>query len=170
MSLPDREPELSVAELRPNTARLVLPAIVFIAVVAALAFFGPRLPESWQRWAALGGAALVAFLVFVLPLWHWASRRTTITTRRTILREGMVIRRRREVLHASVVEVVLRRTPGQVMAGSGDVMLVLGGGHAATIHSVRRPALVQAALTDLVAEQRADRESRRRATGDPTYL
>jgi len=155
-----------VADLRPNIAVLVLPTILLIAAVAALAFFGLRLTETWQRWAVGGGAALVVVFGFVVPLWFWASRRYTVTTRRTILREGMVVRRRREILHARVVEVAMRRSPGQALGGSGDVVLEMGGGHSAVLRSVRAPGLVQAAITDLVEEQRADREHRRASSGE----
>src|SRR5690606_40127207 len=103
---------------------------------------------------------------FVVPLWFWASRRYTVTTRRTILRDGMVVRRRREILHARVVEVAMRRSPAQTFAGSGDVVLEMGGGHNAVLHSVRAPGLVQAAITDLVEEQRADRAYRRADAGE----
>jgi len=155
-----------VAELRPSIGSLVLPTILLIAAVSAIAFFGLRLTEPWQQWAVGGGAALVVVFGFVVPLWHWASRRYTVTTRRTILRDGMVVRRRREILHARVVEVAMRRTPGQAFAGSGDVVLEMGGGHSAVLRSVRAPGLVQAAITDLVEEQRADREYRRASSGE----
>ncbi len=165
MTLPDRDPESVVADLRSNVARLVLPAVLFVGAVGAVAFFAFRLEGLW-RWVLIGGAGLVVLFGFIVPLWHWSSRRYTITTRRTILRDGMVVRRRREILHARVLEVALRRTPGQLFAGSGDVELELGGGHSATLRSIRTPVLVQAALTDLVDAQRADREYRRRSTGE----
>lgn len=155
-----------VADLRSNVASLILPTILLIAVVAALAFFGLRLAEAWQQWAVGGGAALIVVFGFIVPLWFWSSRRYTVTTRRTILRDGMVVRRRREILHARVVEVSMRRSPGQSLAGSGDVVLEMGGGHSAVLRSVRAPALVQAAIMDLVEEQRADREFRRANSGE----
>lgn len=166
MTLPERDPEIVVADLRSNIATLLLPTILLIAAVSALAFFGLRLAEPWQQWAVGGGAALVIVFGFIVPLWFWASRRYTVTTRRTILRDGMVVRRRREVLHARVVEVAMRRSPGQAFAGSGDVILEMGGGHSAVLRSVRAPALVQAAIIDLVEEQRADREYRRANSGE----
>lgn len=170
MTLPERDPETVVAELRTSVGMLVLPSILLVAAVAALGFFGLRLGEPWQRWAVAGGAGLVILFGFAVPLWFWASRRYTVTTRRTILRDGMLVRRRREVLHARVVEVTMRRTPGQSLAGSGDVILELGGGHSAVLRSVRAPGLVQAALTDLVDSQRADREYRRRSSGEQPQL
>jgi len=109
-----------VADLRPSVGMLVLPTILLVAAVGAVAYFLFRVPEPWQRWAVAGGAGLVVLFGFIVPLWFWASRRYTVTTRRTILREGMVVRRRREILHARVVEGGLRRTPMQAFAGSVD--------------------------------------------------
>ncbi|HWL01245.1 MAG TPA: PH domain-containing protein [Microbacteriaceae bacterium] len=170
MTPSERDPEAVVADLRPSVAALILPTILLIAAVSALAYFGPRLAEPWQQWAVAGGAALVVAFGFVVPLWFWASRRYTVTTRRTILRDGMIVRRRREILHARVIEVAMRRGPGQAVAGSGDVVLELGGRHSAVLHSVRTPALVQAAISDLVEEQRADREYRRANSGEQPQL
>ncbi|MBO9578209.1 MAG: PH domain-containing protein [Microbacteriaceae bacterium] len=166
MTLPERDPEAVVAELRPSVGMLVLPALLLVGAVGAFAFFGLRVAEPWQRWALAGGAGVVVVFGFVLPLWFWASRRYTVTTRRTVLRDGMVVRRRREILHARVIEVATRVNPAQSFSGSGDVVLELGGGHTAVLRSVPQPRLVQAALTDLVGDQRADREFRRRSSGE----
>jgi len=149
---------------------LVLPTLLLIGAVSALAYFVLRVPETWQRWAILGGAALIILFGFMVPLWFWASRRYIVTTRRTILRDGMLVRRRREILHARVLEVGLRRTPAQTIAGSGDVQLELGGGQSAVLRSVRAPALVQAAITDLVDAERHDREFRRRPSEEQPRL
>ena len=155
VSMGGREPETIVAELRPSAGALVVPSILLVAVAAAVGYFFFRL-EGWQRWALLGAAALVVLLGVVVPLWAWSSRRYTITTRRTVLREGMIARGRREVLHARVIEVVLRRSAAQRLAGSGDVLLELGQGRTAVLRSVRSPRLVQEALTDLVEARREE--------------
>ena len=156
MSLPERGAETVVADLRSSVGMLVLPTLLLIGAAAAIAYFALRVAEPWQRWTILGGAGVVVLFGFIVPLWYWAARRYTVTTRRTILREGMVVRRRREILHARVLEVGLRRTPRQVLAGSGDVQLELGGGQSAVLRSVRAPALVQAAITDLVETRDGD--------------
>lgn len=158
---PDRDPEVIVAELRSNGAALVVPAVFLILVMAAVGYFGFRLPESWQRWLVLGGGVVLVLLGFVLPLCAWLSRRTTITTRRTILRKGLIAHSRREVLHTRVLEVGLRQTPGQRLAGSGDVLLELGRDRTAVIQNVRSPRLVVDALSDLVEAQREEQDARR---------
>jgi len=150
-----REPETIVAELRPSTGALVLPSIVLIAAAAAVGYFVLRL-DGWQRWTLIGGAALLVLLCFVLPLWAWSARRYTITTRRTVIREGMIARRRREVLHVRVIEVALHRSGAQRLAGSGDVLLELGQGRTAALRGIRSPRLVQEALTDLVEARREE--------------
>ncbi len=162
----DREPEVIVAELRPGAGVLVLPSVLLVLVAAALGFFLFRLPDGWPRWAALAGAVLLVLLGFVLPIWAWASRRYTITTRRTILRAGLVARSRREVLHARVLEVDLDRRAGQRLGGTGDVTLELGQGRAAVLRNIRSPRLVQEALTDLVEAQRHEAAARRGNTGE----
>jgi len=157
-----------VADLRSNAIVLVIPSLLLVTVTAALGFVFFRLPEDWQRWSAVGAAACIILVGFVLPLTAWLSRRYTVTTRRTILRDGLVRRSRREILHAKVVEVRLERHPGQALAGSGHVILDLGQGGQAVLRGVRSPRLVQEALTDLVEAQRE--ESARRRSGDTGYL
>ena len=45
----------------------------------------------------------------LLPFLAWLTRRTTITTRRIILRSGVFARVRRELLHSRGYDVVVRR-------------------------------------------------------------
>lgn len=168
MTLGDRDPEAKVADIRSNAIVLVIPSLLLVIVAAALGFVLFRLPEDWQRWAAIGAAAFIVLIGFVLPLAVWLSRRYTVTTRRTILRDGLFVRSRREILHAKVVEVRLERHPGQLAAGSGHIILDLGQGGEAVLRGVRSPRLVQEALTDLVEAQRE--ESARRRSGDTGYL
>jgi len=155
-----------VAELRSNAGVLILPSLILIATAAATSYFAFQLPEEWQRLAVGIGGIVIVLVGFVVPLWVWLSRRYTITTRRTVMRDGLVVRNRREVLHARIVEIGVRRSPWQVLAGSGDVILELGSGRTAVLKGVRSPLLVQAALTDLAEVQRAVAPSRRAQTGD----
>lgn len=159
-----RQPEMIVAELRPSAGGLAWSSLLLVAVAGALGYLVFRL-DGWQRWVAIGVAALLVLVGFILPLAAWSSRRYTITTRRTILREGMLAHSRREILHARVLEIAMHRSAGQRFAGSGDVLLELGQGRTAVLRSVRSPRLVQEALSDLVEAQRAEYDGRR-ATGE----
>lgn len=156
----DRAPETVVAEFRANGAVLAFPSILLVATAAAAGTLVFRLPESWMRWSALGGGALLVLVAFVVPLIRWLSRRYVVTTRRTIIREGVFSRSRREVLHSRVLEVTVRRSAGQAIIGSGDVVLEFGGGRSAVLRGVRSPGLVQGAISDLVDAQRVERDGR----------
>lgn len=165
MTIGERDPEAKVADLRTNAIVLLVPSLVLVLVAATLGFILFRLPEDWQRWVALGAGLLVILLGFVLPLLAWLARRYTVTTRRTILREGLFVRSRREILHSKVLEVRLSRNPGQLLAGSGHITLDLGQGGQAMLRGVRNPRLVQEALTDLVEAQRVEQGRRSGETG-----
>ena len=166
MSTAEREPEAIVARIRSHARALVLPSLLLIAVAGATAFFVWRLPEPWMRWAVLGGAALLALLGFVLPVVAWLGRSVTITTRRVVLNEGGIVRRRREVLHTRPLEVTVRRTPGQRMFGCGDVVLDLGYERRLVLRDLPNPVLVQESLAELMAAEHAEQAGRRRSTGE----
>lgn len=166
MSATERDPEAIVARIRPHGRALIVPSILLIAVAGATAFFVWKLPEPWMRWAALGAAVLVIVLGFVLPVAIWLGRSVTITTRRTVVHEGGLVRHRREILHTRPIEVVVRRSPGQRMAGSGDVVLELGGDRRVILRDLPNAVLVQQALADLMSTEVAEHVGRRRATGE----
>lgn len=166
MTTGERDPEAIVARIRPHGRALVLPSILLIGVVGATAFFIWKLPEPWMQWAALAAAAVLVVVGFVLPVSIWLGRSVTITTRRTVVHEGGMVRHRREILHTRPVEVVVRRTPGQRLAGSGDVVLELGGERRVVLRDLPNPVLVQQALDDLMSIEHAEHVGRRRSTGE----
>ena len=166
MNALDREPEAIVARMRPHGRALVVPSILLIAAVGSAAFFVWRLPEPWMPWAVLAAAALVIVFGFLVPVAIWLGRSVTITTRRIVVHEGGLVRRRREILHTRPLEVVVHRTPGQRLAGSGDVVLELGADRRVVLHDLPNPVLVQEALADLMVTEHADHAGRRRSTGE----
>ena len=110
------------------------------------------LSELWQRLAVAAVAVLVVLLGCLLPFLAWLARRTTITTRRIIMRSGVFARMRRELLHSRGYDVVVRRTWIQSAFGSGDVRINTGHEHPFVIRDVPNPFQVQAALHELMEE------------------
>src|SRR5690606_2374501 len=102
---------------------LFWPCLVLVADAGALGYFGGTLPEAWQNWAVLAAAVLVAILGFLLPLIAWLGRNYTITTRRIVLRGGILVRTRQELLHSRGYDVTVRKNGLQAMFGSGDVLI-----------------------------------------------
>ncbi|RQP12632.1 MAG: PH domain-containing protein [Microbacteriaceae bacterium] len=169
------QPEAVVARLRSHGRAIVLPCIVLVADAAALGYFGGTLPEPWQNWLLLTGAVLVAVLLFLLPVIAWLGRNYTITTRRIVLRGGVFVRTRQELLHSRGYDVTVRKNGLQGMFGSGDVIINTGLEHPVVLRDVPGANLVQATLHDLmelavnpVATRRQREQSR--PADETTYL
>ena len=145
-------PERVVARLRRHARVLVLPTIVLVLVAGGATYAMGLLAEDWQRFAVLGGALLVVVLACVLPYLAWLTTRTTITDRRAIVRSGVFVRVQRELPFRRGYEVTVRRTPGQRMAGSGDVRIEVGRDRPFVLKDLPGPDLVQRALNELIAE------------------
>src|SRR5476649_2785001 len=122
-------PESVVARLRPHGRALFWPTLALLLIVAATAYYFGRLPEDWQNLALLGVAALLALLLWVVPLLLWLGRNYTITTRRIILRSGFIVRVRQELLHSRGYDVTVRKNGLQSVFGSGDVQINTGLEH-----------------------------------------
>lgn len=119
-------PEVVVLRFRRHGRRLALPVLVLIAIAAAAGFWVGVLPEEWMNLLAAAGAAVMGLLLGVFPILAWLAQRTTVTTRRVIVRGGFFVRHRSEVALARVREVRSRRSVGQRMCGAGDIDLLSG--------------------------------------------
>ncbi|RXZ40580.1 PH domain-containing protein [Agromyces binzhouensis] len=144
-----------VARLRRHGRILVLPSLLLIAVAGATAYAVPWLDDGWPRLAAIVAGALLVVLGSLLPYLAWLSSRTTVTTRRVIVRRGLFVRVRRELWHRSGYDVQVARSWLQRMSGSGDVRLETGHEVAVVIRDVPKPLQVQAALHELMADAHA---------------
>jgi uncharacterized membrane protein YdbT with pleckstrin-like domain len=103
-----------------------------------------------------------------LPFLAWLTRRTTITTRRIILRSGVFVRLRQELLHSRGYDVTLRRSWAQSAFGSGDVRIDTGHEHPVVLRDVPNPQLLQVALHELMAQADTGIADRRRAEQSPS--
>ncbi len=119
-------PEVVVLRFRRHGRRLVLPVVVLLVVAAASGYWIGALPEAWMNLAAAAAAVLIALLLGVFPILAWLAHRTTVTTRRVIVRGGFFVRHRSEVALSRVREVRSRRSIGQRMRGAGDIDLLFG--------------------------------------------
>jgi membrane protein YdbS with pleckstrin-like domain len=139
-----------VARLRPHGRALFWPTVLLIALAGSVGFFAGLLPEEWMRLALVGVAALLALVGWLAPLCRWLARRYTITTRRTVVRTGILVRSRQELLHSTVHDLTLRRGALQTVFRSGDVVLDSGMDRPVVLADVPSADLVLAVLHDLV--------------------
>ena len=156
MSAEVQQVEWVVARLRPHGRALFWPSVVLVLDAGACGYFAERFPQGWENLAVLIAAVLVAVLLWFVPLVSWLSRHYTITSRRVILRSGVAVRVRREVLHSQSFDVTVRQNGLQRMFGSGNIEIGAGGDHSVVLRDVPRAALVQAALHDLIEAAHRD--------------
>lgn len=142
---------------------LIVPTLLLIGTAGGAAYGLAALPEAWQQLAVLGVALVIVLLGSFLPFLAWLTRRTTITTRRIILRSGVFVRLRQELLHSRGYDVTLRRSWAQSAFGSGDVRIDTGHDHAVVLRDVPNPQLLQVALHELMAQSDTGISDRRRA-------
>ena len=155
--------ERVVARIRRHARRLVLPALLLIATAGVGAYALAVLPEGWLR-VAVGVVALLVIVVgCVLPFLAWLTQRTTITTRRVIVRRGLFARERQELLHGRGYDVTIRRTWVQSAFGSGDVNMYAGHDQPVVIRDAPNPVQVQSALDELIERTHSLVADRRRA-------
>lgn len=119
-------PEAVVLRFRRHGRRLVLPVLVLLIIAATAGYWVGALPDGWMNLAAAAAAILLGLLLGVFPVLAWLSQRTTVTSRRVIVRSGFFVRHRSEVALARVREVRSRRSIGQRMCGAGDIDLLFG--------------------------------------------
>lgn len=161
--------EVTVARLRSHGRRMFWPSVALVAIAGAAGYFFGRFPDSWENLAVLGAAVVLILVLWFFPLLAWLSRVYTITTRRTVVRSGLVVRVRRELLHARAFDVTTRKSGLQGLFGSGDVEINSGPDLRVVLVDVPKASLVQAALQDLI-ESNAASALRHRPDPDETSL
>ena len=147
------EPERVVAKFRSHGRRLFFPTIFLIAIAGATGYFSGWFPVPWQNWAVLAAGALLAVLFFLVPAVRWLSTRYVITTRRIILRRGLLVNTRSELMLVRAGDITVRTSLVQAMFRSGDVRIGTGPGEFAVLRDVPRADLVSEVIGDLLESQ-----------------
>ncbi|MBT1035433.1 PH domain-containing protein [Canibacter sp. lx-45] len=123
----DPQHERALLRFRQHASRLT--GAVLCLLVAALitgGWLGSFTDPLLNILAAVGVCAL-AIGGFLAPYTSWLARRTTITTQRVIIREGVFVRRRHELQVAQVRTISTSRNILQRMLGSGNITVSLHG-------------------------------------------
>ena len=146
----EANPESVVARLRPHSRALFWPTVALLAAAAGVSYSAGSFPEPWMNIALLGAGGLVAVVLFVAPLLSWLGRNYTITTRRIVIRSGLFVRTRQELLHSRGYDVTVRKVGLQLLFRSGDVLINTGLEHPVVLRDIPYADLVQSALHDLM--------------------
>lgn len=146
----NRVPERAIARMRPHARALVLPSFVLVATMGAATYAALVLDELWQSLAVLAGAVLLIAVLWVLPLLRWLSTQYLVTTRRVVLRSGLFVRTRQEVLLSRSFDVSVRQGGLQRLYRSGDVLINTGLDRPVVLSDVPHADLVQRAIGDVM--------------------
>lgn len=151
---PPSRPEVVVLRVRRHGRHLTVPVVLLFAIAAATGYWVGSFAQPLANVAAGIAAILLSILLVFLPILTWLAERTTITTRRVIMRRGFFVRHRLEISLSRVSEVRTRRTVGQRMHGSGDIDLCVGPDRT-TVADVPGMTRVAEAVQELVARTAA---------------
>ncbi|MDP3208086.1 MAG: PH domain-containing protein [Rhodoglobus sp.] len=146
--------EQIVARLRPHVRALFWPTVLLVTVAGAYGFLGSVFAEQWLNIGVGAVAAAIALVGWLVPLLSWLARNYTITTRRIVLRSGIFVRLRQEVLHSRVSALTVRTGGLQSVFGSGDILIDVGSAAPLVLKDVPSAILTQDALHDLMESNR----------------
>jgi uncharacterized membrane protein YdbT with pleckstrin-like domain len=123
------EGESVVYDMRPHWRVLFFPAVALVLLVFGTVLLLSQVPSGWDwgNWLIIGGA-LVAFVLWVVrPVVVWATSQYVITTRRVIVRSGVIARQGRDMPLARVNDVHFNFGVIDRILGCGDLIVESAG-------------------------------------------
>lgn len=147
--------EEMITSTRPH-ARVLVGPIMVLMVLSALVGAGcawvplAYRPVGQQVIAAVCG--LSAFVFVVLPVLRWVSTSTTLTTHRIIARSGWFRRANYDLPLNRVIDVGYSRRAGDLLFGSGTLLLTTVAGGRLRLDNLPRIKAMQQAVSELATE------------------
>lgn len=148
--------EQIVVRLRSHPRVLFGPVIALMLLACAFGIIIGQLPSNWGSWLpwirlVLLAAFLVLVGIFVLaPALRWFSTSYTITTRRIMLRTGLLHRTGHDLPLNRVTDVAFRRGLLDRLWGCGTIRLMTTSEQPLELPGIPEVTDVQTVLTDLV--------------------
>ncbi|MGI9003442.1 MAG: PH domain-containing protein [Pseudonocardia sp.] len=130
MAYPDDllvEGEQVVMHEHPHWKMLVLPVLALLLVVGAGSFLAALVSDqAWAQWAwlalAVVGVVLVCWLT-VVPVVRWRTTHFVVTTRRVLVREGVLSRQGIDLPMSRINSVQFRHTILERILGCGTLII-----------------------------------------------
>ncbi|MGH3995099.1 MAG: PH domain-containing protein, partial [Pseudonocardiaceae bacterium] len=119
--------ERVVIHQHPHWKMLVLPVLAFLFIVALCAYLGALVAgQTWelQAWLALGALGGIGVLWLTLvPLLRWRTTHFVVTTRRVLVREGILARSGIDIPIHRINTVQFRHTVVERLLGCGTLSI-----------------------------------------------
>lgn len=120
-----------VFDLHPHWKGLFVPTLLAPLVVFAATFVAGKVPEGDHQGQVRLAVALVAVAVFcwlvVAPYVRWYTTHFVLTTRRVIMREGLVARKGRDIPIFRINDVTFSHTVVERVFGAGTLVVESAG-------------------------------------------
>lgn len=160
MAYPDEllvDGEQIVMHKHPHWKMLVWPVLAFLIVVAAASFLAALVSaQTWAPWAwiaiAVVALALIGWLT-VGPLIRWRTTHFVVTTRRVLVREGLVARHGLDIPMSRINSVQFRHTVVERLLGCGTLIIESASDEPLEFTDIPRVERVHALLYQEVADE-----------------
>ncbi len=125
------EDEDIVFDLHPHWKALVVPTLLAPVIVFVTTFVAGKVPEGSQQRnlrLVLALVAVVAFVWFVVvPYVRWLTTHFVLTTRRVLMREGLIARKGRDIPIFRINDVTFEHTVIERILGAGTLVVESAG-------------------------------------------
>jgi len=125
------EDEEVVFDLHPHWKGLVVPTLLAPVIVFVATFVAGKVPEGDQQRNLRLLVLLVAVVAFVwlvvAPYVRWATTHFVLTTRRVLMREGLVARKGRDIPIFRINDVTFEHTMVERLVGAGTLVVESAG-------------------------------------------
>ncbi len=150
--------EQIVMHKHPHWKMLVGPVVVLLLVVGSGTFVAALVSaQSWAQWAwlALGvvGIGLVGWLT-VTPVLRWRTTHFVVTTRRVLVREGVLARHGIDIPMSRINSVQFRHSVIERLLGCGTLIIESASDEPLEFDDVPGVERVHALLYNEVADER----------------
>lgn len=160
MAYPDDllvEGERVVMHEHPHWKVVVGPVLALLAVVGLLSFVASTVrDQEWAPWAWLvlgvAGLVLVVWLT-VVPVVRWRTTHFVVTTRRVLVREGVLTRHGIDIPISRINSVEFRHTVFERLVGCGTLIVESASDEPLEFDDVPHVERVQAILYSEVADE-----------------
>ena len=145
--------EQLVLTVRTHAKQLIAPAIILIAIAAALGLAIAFFPLEWQPWATYVtvAVAVILFLWLVLaPFLRWLTSTYTITTHRIITRKGIINKTGHDLPLRRINNVNYERSLTDRILGCGTLVLETAAGQPLVLPDVPKVERVHVVITELL--------------------
>lgn len=156
-----------VFDLHPHWKALVVPTLLAPVIVFVASFGASKIPEGDNqgilRWAIAALAVFAFVWLVVVPYVRWYTTHFVLTTRRVLMREGLIARKGRDIPIFRINDVTFEHTVLERILGAGTLVVESAGERGqVTLSDIPHVEDVQRQIYSLI-----DADDARRRTAGP---